>query len=95
MLVLGLSHRISCSAMLLDLLSTVMVVLAERNVQGAEIEADYMWGLIHPSYLVGDARYHLTTFSSAVNQLKNMRKLVDSKSPLYRGVIVSGLTFTI
>ena len=41
----------------------------------AEIEADYIWGLTQPSYLVGDVRYYLTTFSSAINQLKNIHKI--------------------
>jgi len=75
---------------LVDLLSTVIAVLIERNMLCAEIEVDYMWGLIHPSFLIGEARYQLTTFSSAVNQLKNFRKLAESRTSLYhRGSIVS------
>lgn len=73
----------------LDLLSTVVAVLGEQNMLSAEIEVDYMWGLIHPSFLVGDARYQLTTFSSAVNQLKSIRRLAESRSTLHRGTIVS------
>jgi len=83
---------ISCGTMfcLVDLLSTVIAVLIERNMLCAEIEVDYMWGLIHPSFLIGEARYQLTTFSSAVNQLKNFRKLAESRTSLYhRGSIVS------
>jgi hypothetical protein len=72
-----------------DLLSATVVALAEQNMLSAEIEADYMWGLIHPSFLVGDARFHLTTFSSAVEQLKNLRKLTESRTSLHRGSIVS------
>lgn len=72
----------------LDLLSATVVALAKQNMLSAEIEADYMWGLIHPSFLVGDARFHLTTFSSAVAQLKNLRKLTESRTSLHRGSIV-------
>ena len=36
----------------------------------AEIEAEYMWGLVHPSLLNGEGGYYLTTLTSAVNVLK-------------------------
>lgn len=84
--------RLHCIVLfdLSDLMATAVAVLAERNMMSAEIEADYMWGLIHPSFLVGDARYQLTTFSSAVNQLKNFRKLAESRMSICRGSFVSG-----
>jgi len=41
-----------------------------------------MWGLIEASFLVGDSRYFLMTFSSAVERLKSMRKSVENLSPL-------------
>lgn len=40
----------------------------------AEVEAEYMWGLLHPSLLSGEGGYYLTTLSSAVNVLKNFRQ---------------------
>lgn len=39
----------------------------------AEVEADYMWGLLHPSLLTGEGGYYLTTLSSAVHVLKSLR----------------------
>ena len=36
----------------------------------AEVEAEYMWGLVHPSLLNGEGGYYLTTLTSAVNVLK-------------------------
>lgn len=40
----------------------------------AEIEAEYMWGLLHPSLFSGEGGYYLTTLSSAVHVLKNFKK---------------------
>ena len=63
-----------------DLLSTLIVILAWRNVQSAEIEASYMWGLIDHSFLVGDSRYFLMTLSSAVERLKAVRNTIENLS---------------
>lgn len=38
------------------------------------MEAEYMWGLLHPSLLSGEGGYYLTALSSAVNVLKNFRR---------------------
>lgn len=47
---------------------------------GAEIEAEYMWGLLHPSLLSGEGGYYLTTLSSAVHVLKNFRACSEEQS---------------
>ena len=46
-----------------------------------EIEADYMWGLLHPCLLAGEGGYYLTTLSSAVHVLKSL--IANSKSDSY------------
>lgn len=69
-----------------DLLSTLIVILSWRNLQSAEIEASYMWGLIDHSFLVGDSRYFLMTLSSAVDRLKTVRKTVENMSLGHRSV---------
>ncbi len=56
-----------------DFLPIFIYVLIQCGVISAEIEADYMFGLIHPSILSGEGGYYLTTLSSAVHVLKNMR----------------------
>ena len=61
-----------------DLLSTLVLIIARQNLQSAEIEACFMWTLIDASWLVGDSRYILMTFCSAVDRLKLVRKSVDS-----------------
>ena len=63
-----------------DLLSTLVVILARQKLQSAEIEASYMWGLIDHGFLVGDSRYFLMTFSSAVDRLKAVRKTIENMS---------------
>ena len=71
-----------------DLLSSLIVILAWRNVQSAEIEASYMWGLTDHGFLVGDSRYFLMTLSSAVERLKVVRNTVENMSLGHRSVSI-------
>lgn len=57
-----------------DFLPVLMYVLVHCGMIAAEIEADYMWGLLHPSLLTGEGGYYLTTLSSAVHVLKTFHK---------------------
>lgn len=56
-----------------DFLPIFIYVLVQCGIIAAEIEADYMWGLLHPSLLSGEGGYYLTTLSSAVHVLKNFQ----------------------
>ncbi|KAL7306644.1 hypothetical protein TKK_0001323 [Trichogramma kaykai] len=56
-----------------DLLPIVVWVLIQGKIFDAEIEAEFMWGLIHQSLLTGEGGYYLTTFSSAVQFLKTFK----------------------
>ena len=51
-------------------------------LETAEIEAEFMWGLLEPSMLSGEAGYYLTTLSSAVHVLKTFRIDETQKSPV-------------
>ena len=53
-----------------DFLPLFVWVLVQCSFTRAEIEAEYMWGLAHPSLFNGEAGYYLTTLTSAVNVLK-------------------------
>ncbi|KAM7289371.1 protein sprint [Ixodes scapularis] len=55
-----------------DFLPIFLHVLVQCGMVSAEVEADYMWGLLHPSLLTGEGGYYLTTLSSAVHVLKNL-----------------------
>ncbi|XP_065882725.1 uncharacterized protein [Dysidea avara] len=53
-----------------DFLPLFIWVLIQAEFSKAEVEAEYMWGLVHPSLLNGEGGYYLTTLTSAVNVLK-------------------------
>ena len=53
-------------------------VLVDCGLIAAEIEADYIWGLLHPSLLTGEGGYYLTTLSSAVHVLKHLREAMEN-----------------
>lgn len=63
-----------------DLLPLMVWVLVRGKVVDAEIEAEYMWGLLHNSLLNGEGGYYLTTLSSAVQALKNFKSSQNTVS---------------
>lgn len=65
-----------------DLLPLLVWVLVRGRVVGAEVEAEYMWGLLHPSLLTGEGGYYLTTLSSAVHVLKTFKSSQGTMSTL-------------
>lgn len=48
-----------------------VLVVSKCGFIGAEIEAEFMWGLLQPSLLSGEAGYYLTALCSAVHVLKS------------------------
>ncbi|XP_059162197.1 uncharacterized protein LOC131945184 isoform X2 [Physella acuta] len=56
-----------------DFLPILIYVIVHCGLVSAEIEADFMWGLLQPSLLTGEGGYYLTTLSSAVLILKNFQ----------------------
>ncbi|XP_063229245.1 protein sprint isoform X2 [Bacillus rossius redtenbacheri] len=56
-----------------DFLPLFVWVLVQSGMVAAEIEAEYMWGLLQSSLLSGEGGYYLTTLSGAVHVLKNFR----------------------
>ncbi|XP_018896161.2 protein sprint [Bemisia tabaci] len=72
-----------------DFLPLFVWVLVQSGMVAAEIEAEYMWGLLHPSLLSGEGGYYLTTLSSAVHVLKNFTTCSEEKhsgAPLDWGI---------
>ncbi|CAG5124875.1 unnamed protein product [Candidula unifasciata] len=57
-----------------DFLPILIYVIVHCGLVSAEIEADFMWGLLQPSLLTGEGGYYLTTLSSAVLILKNFQE---------------------
>lgn len=60
----------ACVPFYTDFLPIFVWVLAQCQFTKAEIEAEYMWGLAHPSLFKGEGGYYLTTMTSAINVLK-------------------------
>lgn len=54
-----------------EFLPLLIYVVAKCGFIGAEIETEFMWGLLQPSLLSGETGYVLTAMSSAVQVLKN------------------------
>lgn len=63
-----------------DLLPLLVWVLVQGKVVDAEIEAEFMWGLLHPSLFAGKGGYYLTTLSSAVHVLKTFKSSQETMS---------------
>lgn len=57
-----------------DFLPLLVWVLVKTNFVAAEIECEYMYGLLHQPLLSGEGGYYLTTLSSAVHFLKNFKE---------------------
>ena len=64
---------------IVDLLSIlVYIIMIHETLISAEIEMEYIWSLIHPSFLIGQAIFYLTAFSSAVWIIKNLQKSIST-----------------
>ncbi|XP_037073336.1 protein sprint-like [Pollicipes pollicipes] len=63
-----------------DFLPLLLYALVHCHVTNVEFEADYMWGLLHPLLLNGEAGYYLTMLSSAVHVLKNLLHYLGDRS---------------
>ncbi|XP_064091398.1 protein sprint-like isoform X1 [Macrobrachium nipponense] len=61
-----------------DLVPVIMWVLSHAGLVSAEVEADYMWGLLLPSASSGEASYYLEAFHSAIHALKNLSPSPES-----------------
>ncbi|XP_053399353.1 uncharacterized protein LOC128557001 isoform X3 [Mercenaria mercenaria] len=72
-----------------DFLPMLIYVLVQCGMVSVEIEADYMWGLLHPSLLNGEGGYYLTSLSSAVLVLKNFREMQETNASQQEGKLPS------
>ncbi|XP_025413709.1 protein sprint isoform X4 [Sipha flava] len=63
-----------------DFLPLLVWVLVQCNVLTAELEAEYMWGLLHPSLIPGEGGYYLTALCGAVHVLKSYKSSMEASS---------------
>lgn len=71
-----------------DFLPLLVWVLVQCNVLTAELEAEYMWGLLHPSLIPGEGGYYLTALCGAVHVLKSYKSSMEAGTA--NGVKTSG-----
>jgi len=65
-----------------DMLPLLLYIIVHCGVISIEIEIEYMLGLLHSSILNGgDGSYYLTVWSSAIQVLKSMYSMNDTRSP--------------
>ena len=62
----------------------LIYVLVQCGLLAVEIEADYMWGLLHPSLLTGEGGYYLTSLSSAILVLKRFKEMQETNASQHR-----------
>ncbi|KAJ8308652.1 hypothetical protein KUTeg_013526 [Tegillarca granosa] len=72
-----------------DFLPMLIYVLVHCGLVAAEIEADYIWDLVHQSLLNGEAGYYLTSLSSAVLVIKNFREMQETSVSQHEGRLPS------
>ncbi|XP_052827996.1 uncharacterized protein LOC106875870 [Octopus bimaculoides] len=76
----SLDGRGSGSVQTDDFLPMLTYVIVDVGLVTAEIEADYMWGLLHSSQVTAEASYYLSTLSSAVLLLKIFKETHQTNS---------------
>lgn len=81
-----------------DFLPLFVWVLVQCGFYRAEIEAEYMWGLAHPSLFNGEAGYYLTTLTSAGElthcTVSHSRIIQSGNGTLHLGASQQLLVFT-
>lgn len=61
-----------------DFLPLLVYIVGKCGFIGAEIEAEFMWCLLQPSLLNGEAGYYLTALSSATHVLKTFKSSANT-----------------
>merc|ERR1719347_726741 len=57
--------------------SLLCFLLAQAGLETVEVEAEIMWGLLHPSILAGDGGHFLSLLSSSLHVLKNVKNMLN------------------
>jgi hypothetical protein len=63
-----------------DFLPLLAHVICKCGFHFAEIEAEYMWGLLQPTLMIGQAGYYVTSLCSAAISLKEFRSRTEQES---------------
>ena len=61
--------------------SLLAYLVVHTGMETLEVEAEWMWGLLHPSLLAGQGGHYLSLLSSSLHLIKNVRALLGSQGP--------------
>lgn len=62
-----------------DFLPLLAFVVCKCGFHFAEIEAEYIWGLLQPTLMIGQAGYYVTSLCSAAISLKEFKARFESQ----------------
>lgn len=71
-----------------DFLPLFAYVICKCGFHFAEIEAEYMWGLLQPTLMIGQAGYYVTSLCSAAISLKELKSRLDQENGNDGAVVV-------
>lgn len=63
-----------------DFLPLFVYVMCKCGFHFAEIEAEYMWGLMQPTLLSGQPGYYVTSLCSAALIVKELKSRIDQEN---------------
>ncbi|KAL7038955.1 hypothetical protein ACKWTF_009753 [Chironomus riparius] len=63
-----------------DFLPLFVYVMCKCGFHFAEVEAEYMWGLMHPTQMSGQPGYYVTSLCSAALIVKDMKSKIDQEN---------------
>jgi hypothetical protein len=63
-----------------DFLPLFVYVMCKCGFHFAEIEAEYIWGLLHPTLMMGEAGYYVTSLCSAALSIKELKSKIEQQN---------------
>jgi Vacuolar sorting protein 9 (VPS9) domain len=78
-----------------DFLPLLAYVICKCGFHFAEIEAEYMWGLLQPTLMIGQVGYYVTSLCSAAISLKEFKMRFEMNEGGGGAVVVSTLDTSI
>jgi hypothetical protein len=71
-----------------DFLPLLAYVICKCGFHFAEIEAEYMWGLLQPTLMIGQAGYYVTSLCSAAISIKEFKSRMEQENGVEGAVVV-------
>lgn len=78
-----------------DFLPLLAYVICKCGFHFAEIEAEYIWGLLQPTLMIGQAGYYVTSLCSAAISLKEFRARMEDNGDVESSTVRSHLNTSV